>query len=307
MVPERGVADAQPAGKILPVERFKTDRWRSVDVDVKFTGRRIVREKALPIENLVTHVKINDGVLALQPLNFGVAGGTLNSSIRLDGRAAPVKAEMKATARGLKLKDLFPAIPAMHASLGAINGDAILSGTGDSVALLLGSSNGEIRTSISSGTISKLLLDEIGLNLGKVILTRIFGDKEVRLRCAVGDFSVAGGVMQTRSVVIDTDRAVLTVKGRIDLAREQLDLTLNPVSKSLRLISFTGPLYVTGPFSSPEVSVDKGLIAIKTAGAIALAVLAPVAALIPLTTMGHAEDGDCRSPPAASKSGSAAR
>lgn len=304
---ERGVADTQPAGKILPAEPFKTDRWRSVDVDVKFTGRRIVREKALPIDNLFARIKIDDGVLSLQPLDFGVAGGALKTSVRLDGRGTPVKADMKLSARGLNLKDLFPAVPSMHASLGAINGDATLTATGNSIAQLLGSSNGEVKSSISGGTISKLLLDEIGLNLGNVILTRILGDKEIQLRCARGDFSITEGVMQTRPVVIDTDRSVITVDGRIDLAKEQLDLTLKPVSKSLRLISFNGPLYVTGSFDAPNVDVDKGRIALKAAGAIALAVLAPVAALIPLTTMGHAEEGDCRIAPGVSRTGSPAR
>lgn len=304
---ERGVADEQPAGKILPADPFKTDRWRSVDVDVKFTGRRIVREKALPIDNLFTRVRVDDGVLSLAPLDFGVAGGTLKASIHLDGREKPVKADMKLNARGLNLKDLFPTVPSMHASLGAINGDAALTATGNSVAQLLGSSNGEVRSSVSGGTISKLLLDEIGLNLGNVILTRILGDKEIQLRCARGDFNVTNGVMQTSSVVIDTDRSVISVDGRIDLAREQLDLTLKPVSKSLRLISFNGPLYVTGSFAAPAVNVDKGRIALKAAGAIALAVLAPVAALIPLTAMGHAEEGNCRTVPGVSKPDSAAR
>lgn len=303
----RGVADALPAGKILPVEPFKTDRWRSVDVDVKFTGRQVVSNKALPIDNLFARVRIDDGVLSLRPLDFGVAGGTLNTSARLDGRTTPVRAEMKLSARGLNLKDLFPTVPSMHASLGAINGDATLSATGNTVAQLLGSSSGEVKSSISSGTISKLLLDEIGLNLGNVILTRILGDKEVQLRCARGDFGIVDGVMQTRSVVIDTDRSVISVDGRIDLAREQLDLTIKPVSKSLRLISFNGPLYVTGSFAAPRIDVDKGRIALKAAGAIALAVLAPIAALIPLTAVGHAEEGDCRSPPGVSKSNSAAR
>lgn len=304
---ERGVADKQPPGTVLPVEPFKTDRWRSVDVDVKFTGRRIVRDKALPIDNLATHIHVADGVLSLRPLDFGVAGGTLKAVVRLDGRATPVKADIKLIARGLNLKQLFPTVPSMRASLGAINGDATLSATGNSVAQLLGTSSGEVESSISGGTISKLLLDEIGLNLGNVILTRLLGDKEIRLHCAAGDFGVANGVMQTRSVVIDTDRSVITAEGRIDLAHERLDLIIKPVSKSLRLITFNGPLYVTGSFAAPDVDVDKGRIGLKAAGAVALAMLAPVAALIPLTAIGRAEDGDCRSPPATAKPGTAAR
>lgn len=291
---ERGVADAQPAGKVLPVEPFKTDRWRMVDVDVKFTGRRIVRDKALPIDNVTTHVRVDDGVLALAPLDFGVAGGTLKSSVRLDGRAPAVKATMELSARDLNLKQLFPTIPSMEASFGTIRGDAKLSATGNSVALLLASSNGELKAVMSHGTISKLLLEEIGLNVGSMVLARLFGDKDVRLNCAVGDFTVTKGVAQARSVVVDTAQSTLAVQGWVDLGRERLNLKLIPASKSLRLISFTGPLYVTGSFADPKVDVDRGVLALKAASAIALAVLVPAAALIPLTSLGSDPDDGCR-------------
>ncbi|MGT2429841.1 AsmA family protein [Cupriavidus basilensis] len=70
----------QPADKALPVAPFRTERWDSIDADVKFTGNRIIRTTDLPITDLVTHLKLNDGVLTLDPLNFGVAGGNLTSS-----------------------------------------------------------------------------------------------------------------------------------------------------------------------------------------------------------------------------------
>jgi uncharacterized protein involved in outer membrane biogenesis len=291
---ERGVSDAQPADKVLPVEPFKTDRWRAVDVDVKFTGRRIVRDKALPFENVTAHIRVEDGVLSFAPLNFGVAGGTLNSNVRLDGRAAAVQATLDVAARGLDIRQLFPTLPAMQASLGTIRGDAKLSATGNSVALLLASSNGELKAAMSHGTISKLLIDEIGLNLGSVILVKLFGDKDVRLNCAVGDFTIAKGTMQTESVVVDTAQSTLDVEGRVDLAHEGLNLKLIPVSKSLRLVSFTGPLYVTGTFADPKVKLDARVLTLKAAAAVALAAVAPIAALFPLTSLGNDADEHCR-------------
>lgn len=290
----RGVPDNQPAGKVLPVESFKTDRWRQVDVDVKFAGRRILRDKALPIDNLTTRIRVDDGVLSLAPLDFGVAGGTLKSTVRLDGRAAAVKATLAASARALNLKQLFPTVSGMQTSLGVVNGDVSLNATGNSVALLLASSYGDVRAVMLHGTISKLLLDEIGLNVGSVVLGKIFGDKTVRINCAVGDFSVGSGVMRTRTVVVDTEQSTLQVEGQVDFGRELLDLKLKPQNKSVRTITFSGPLYVTGSFAAPKVDVDRGMIALKAAGAAALAAFAPIAALLPLTSFGQEQDNDCR-------------
>jgi hypothetical protein len=85
------------------------------------------------------------------------------------------------------------------------------------------------------------------------------------------------------------------------LTQEQLDLTINPNSKGLRVLSLRAPLYVRGSFKEPSVSVDKGVLAMKAGGAIALTALAPVAlapaaallALIPLINTGPGENSEC--------------
>lgn len=294
---ERGVPSTQPAGRVLPVETFKTERWTSLDADVRYTADKITRDAELPISKLDTHVVLTDGVLSLTPLNFNVAGGTLTSQIRLDGSgkviANGIAAELKASARHLHIQQLFPRLPALQASVGEINGDASLSATGNSVASLLGSSNGEVRALINRGSISKLLLEEMGLNIGSIVLTKLVGDKQVKLNCMAADFVVTKGLMRTRQFLVDTDDAVLYVDGTVNLANEQLDLTLQPDSKGLRIFSLRSPLYVQGTFSKPDVSVDKGVLALRAGGALALAVVAPVAALLPLVNTGPGEDSEC--------------
>lgn len=294
---ERGAAAVQPTGKVLPVEPFKTERWTSIDADIKFSAEKIIRKKELPINKLTTNLHLQDGVLSLLPLNFDMAGGSLRSDITLDGSGKAgknaIKATIKVTARHLKLKQLFPALEPLQASVGEIDGDASLSAVGNSVASLLGASNGEIKTLISQGTISKLLLEEMGLNIGNVILTHLAGDKQVKLNCMATDFGVTNGVMQTRSFIVDADDAILDVSGNINLTQEQLDLTIKPNSKGLRVFSLRAPLYVRGSFNEPRVSVDKGVMAMRAGGAIALAAVAPVAALLPLINAGPRESSEC--------------
>ncbi|MGE5622815.1 MAG: AsmA family protein [Bacillota bacterium] len=290
----RNAQVAQPKDKVLPVETFKTDRLNSIDADVQFTGRKIVRERQLPIDNLVTRIQLQDGALTLAPLKFGMAGGNLVSNLKIDGNSKPMKAQLKLTARHLKLKQLFPTIKEMQASLGEINGEAALSAAGNSVSSLLASATGELRAIIDQGTVSKLLLEEMGLNVGTIIATKLFGDRQVQLNCAVNDFKVENGVMRTRAFVVDTQDATIYVNGEINLAKEQLALEIRPDSKGLRVISLRSPLYVKGPFKKPDVGVDKGVLAAKAGGALALGVLAPVAsALIPLINVGPGEKSEC--------------
>ncbi|MDB5796851.1 MAG: AsmA family protein [Paucimonas sp.] len=293
----RGQEVKKPApGKVLPEKSFRTERWKTLDADVQFTGHKIVRNEDLPIENLRTHLVMKDGVLQLAPLNFGVAGGNLVSDIKLDGREGPIKADLKMEVRRLQLKKLFPAVESMHASVGVLNGNIQLAGRGDSVSSLLASSNGEIHALMDKGTISKFVLEAIGLNVGSMVVTKLFGDKQIEINCMASAFAVEKGVMKTRYFNVDTRDAIITMDGQINLAKEQLDLVILPESRNLRVLSLRSPLYVKGTFRKPEIAVDKAVLAAKTGGAVALGVLAPVVtALLPLVNAGGAdEDTGCQ-------------
>lgn len=283
----------QPADKALPVAPFRTERWDSIDADVEFTGQRIIRDPDLPITDLKTHLKLENGVLALQPLNFGVAGGSLVSNLRLDGKREPMAATIDMTARRLKLKQLLPKFESMQASIGEINGAARLSATGNSVAALLGSSNGEARLLVENGTISKFLLEAIGLNVGSVVVAKLFGDKPVQINCGVSDFTFTNGLARARTFVIDTKDAVITADGVVDMASERLGLTIHPDSKGMRIISFRSPLYVGGTLKNPRVSPDIAVLALRAGGVVALALTAPVAAVLPLIDLTPEEDSQC--------------
>jgi uncharacterized protein involved in outer membrane biogenesis len=294
----RGLAPVQPAGKVLPVEPFRTERWTAIDADVHYTAARIVREKQLPLSNLNTHLILQDGVLSLTPLVFDIAGGNVNSTVKLDGSGREGKQAIHATAsvtaRHIHIRQLFPSIDGLQATVGEINGDARLTAVGNSVASLLAASNGEVKTLINQGAVSKLLLEQMGLNVGNIVLTKLFGDKQVKLNCMASDFDVRQGVMKTNMFVVDTEEAVITIDGTINLADERLNLTLHPQTKALRIFSLRAPLYVKGSFSQPDVSVDKGVLALKAGGALALAALAaPAAALLPLVNAGPGKDSPC--------------
>ncbi|WP_244916850.1 AsmA family protein [Pandoraea apista] len=288
-----GKPKAPPSDKVLPVDPFKTDRWRAIDADVQFTGRKIIKDKSLPIDNLVTHIVLDDGVLSLRPLEFGVAGGRITSTLVLNGQAEPMKVDSQVSLRHLQMKQLLPEVDLMKTSVGEVNGDAALTATGNSVAALAGSSNGEIKTLIDHGSVSKLLLQYLGLNVGNIVLTKLFGDKQVEMRCAAADFAVRDGLMDARTFVIDTDDTSIGVTGQVDLKREHFNLTIRPEPKHFGLLSLRSPLYVRGTFKHPDVGVNVPTLVARAGGAIALGVLAPYTALVPLLELGPGKDSPC--------------
>jgi uncharacterized protein involved in outer membrane biogenesis len=290
----RGGESKQPADKVLPVEEFRTERWRDMDADVEFTGQRIVHSERLPLNDLYTHLLLTDGVLSLEPLRFGVAGGNLDAQIHLNGRTEPLEGRAKLTARGFKLKQLFPTFEPMKTSFGQLNGDADITGRGNSVAKLLGTANGNLKMLINDGAISRQLMELAGLNVGNYVVGKIFGDKEVKINCAAADFDIKTGLATTRLFVFDTENAIIYIDGTADMATEQLDLTITPESKGWRLISLRSPLYVRGKFIKPDAGVKAVPLMLRGAGMVALGVIAaPAAGLLALVAPSGGEPNQC--------------
>jgi uncharacterized protein involved in outer membrane biogenesis len=169
-----------------------------------------------------------------------------------------------------------------------VHGDAKLSSTGNSFAALAGSANGEIQALMDQGTVSKLIMEEVGLNLASVMTAKMFGDSQVELNCMVADFGVTDGLMRPRIFLIDTDAGLISMGGDINLATEAFNITIQPQSKKVRLFSLRSPLYLRGTFKKPDVGVDKAAVGLKAGAAIVLgAVATPLGALLALTQPGQ--------------------
>ncbi|WP_176329311.1 AsmA family protein [Paraburkholderia sacchari] len=279
---KRGDTVRQPAGRVIPAEPFKTDRWTSIDADVKFTGKSIIKQGSLPIQDLHTHVILTDGVLKFEPLQFGVAGGTFATRLSLDGSGEPLKARGTVSARHLKLKELFPKFKSMQSALGEINGDASLSATGNSPAALAATSNGEVKALVTQGTISRLLMEAAGLNVANVVYEKLFGTRDVNINCAAADFVATNGVLDPRVFALDTDDAVIDIDGPIDLRDESMNMRVHPHTKGFRVFSLRSPLYVKGTFQNPHVGVDAAALALRGGAMVGLGLINPFMALLPL-------------------------
>jgi AsmA protein len=197
-------------------------------------------------------------------------------------------------ARKVLLGKLFPNFDLSKSSIGQVNGEFDLSGTGNSVSHMLASANGKLGLVIEGGQISKLMMEKAGLHLWEILSLNLTGDRLVKLRCAVADFDVKRGVMQAEALVFDTQITTLIGTGRIDLGRETLDITLNPKTKKTSPVALRSPIFLRGSFAQPVISIDKGRVAARAAGAIFLGIVNPLLTLIPLIDAGPGADSDCR-------------
>lgn len=291
--PSSNVTPTPAPARVLPAKPFKTGQWDSVDAEVTLKAGSI-RAEDLPLENLVTHLSLRDSVLTLDPLDFGVAGGHLSGVVSLDGRKDPIQALAKIKARKIIIAKLFPKVELSKTSIGQINGEFDLTGSGNSVGRMLATSNGKVGLVIKRGEISQLMMEKAGLHLWEMLGLNLTGDRLVKVRCGVADFDVKEGKMIADALIFDTEVTTLVGSGSIDLGQETLDLKLLQKTKNTSPLALRSPIYIRGSFARPEFGIDKGPVAARVIGAIALAMVNPLLVLIPLIDAGPGEDSDCR-------------
>lgn len=288
--PAQGVANPP---KVLPTAVLDLDKLKSMNADVTYAAASIRHVKELPLNNGRVRVILKDGVLLLDPLALGVAGGSVAGTIKIDANVLPAAFNARLNVVGAQLNQLFPTIETTRSSLGKISGKFDLSGRGNSAAQMLGAASGDVSVLMGRGEISNILLEFIGLDGGEVIKFLVGGDRNVQLRCAAAAFDVKQGVMTSRALVLDTSDTVITGRGQISFTDETLNLILDPAPKDFSILSFRSPLRLGGTFGAPTAGPDKTALAGRAGIALALAAINPLLALAATVETGPGKDADC--------------
>ena len=278
--------------RLLPDTPYDLTKLRTMDADVRLKARRI-NAPSLPIEDMDARLKLDAGVLQLMPLNFGVAGGDIRSTIHMDARASTIKTRAQITARRLDLSRLFPDVKLTKDAVGRVSGDIAVTGTGNSIAAMLGTADGDIALGMGNGQISNLLMELAGIDIAEALKFLVTHDRKVPIRCAFGDFAVKDGLMQSRALAFDTEDTVIVGEGRISLKQETLDLELRPRPKDRSIFALRSPLMVGGTFKDPSFRPDFKRLGLRGAVALALGSIVPPAALLATLELGPGKDSSC--------------
>ena len=280
-------------GKVLPVTQLDVVKLKAMNADVTYSAADIRHVRELPLDKGSVHVKLNAGVLQLEPISLGIAGGSVAGYIRIDSNVMPAAFNTNLDVRALQLNQLFPTVKTTKTSFGKISGQFDLKGRGNSVAEMLGSASGDVAVLMGKGEISNILLEFMGLDGGEVIKFLLSGDRTVQLRCAAAAFDVKQGVMSSRAIVLDTSDTVITGQGQISLRNETLDILLKPEPKDMSIFSLRSPLRIGGTFADMSAGPEKTALAGRAGLALLLGAINPLLALAATIETGPGIDADC--------------
>lgn len=286
---------AQASGRLLPTEPIALDKLRAFDVDVVYRGQRI-ESNYTPLDRLTAVLKIDDGLLSLKPLAFGIGDGMIENNVTLDGRRNPAAIDFTAEFKNVDLQRIMKETQ-LFQGVGRIAGNTRIKTTGNSISDMLGRGDGDLQVFMEGGTFSKLLLELVGLDVTEALGFLIEGgqDKQAELRCLIADLYLRKGILTPETLLLDTSDTNINVTGDINLRDETMDLRIVPAPKDMSILTMRGPIRVNGPMRDPGIQPEAGNLAGRTTAAVLLGVLlTPLAAIIPTIELGLGEDSDCK-------------
>ncbi len=276
---------------LLPNATLNLPALRVADVRATLRADRFEDER-MPLDALAVDMSIQDGVVKLEPLRVGVGQGHIGGSLTLTPRPeGGLSAHGRFELRRVDVARLLS--PLGVSGGGTLGGVAHIDGTGTSVAQLLGSANGAVTVAMVGGNLSALVVDLSGLQFGRALLSALGVPERTSIGCLVGDFVLRRGVLETRTLLVDTENSVINGSGTVDLGREVLNLRLRTASKGITIGSLPTSIGITGRLKAPSIMPDAGELLARGGAAVGLGLLALPLAILPTIQLGVGEQNQC--------------
>ncbi|HEV7574822.1 MAG TPA: AsmA family protein [Caldimonas sp.] len=291
--PSSGAAKnaAGASGRVIPDKKFDLPSLRAMDANIVIDigtfdpGTTIIE----PLHPARAHLLLADGVLTIADFEGVTAQGKLAGYLQLDGRGKEAlwTADMRLLgvnlAQWLRVKRAGDAPPYLSGKLDAL---VKVKGRGRSSAEILGSLDGDLRMHLRDARLSHLAIEAAGIDIAQALGVMIKGDEALRINCNVADLDVVKGVARPKVFVLNTDVTTIWIDGAVSLHDESLDLRAVVSPKNFSPLTLRTPVHVKGTFAKPAVSLEVGKLAGKAGASALLALLNPLAAIIPFVDPG---------------------
>ncbi len=298
---EDAAKPVRSAGRVLPDRPFDLPALRAMDARVLVDLDRLdfgsaQLQSAAPLRGRIV---LADGVLQIDQIDARLAQGRLSGQVKLDGRQAPARWDVDLRGRDLRLEQWLKAVqrPGQPPwASGRLDGQVQLASSGNSTAQLLGRADGRVRLHWRNGQMSHLLVEAAGLDLAQGLGLLLTGDKQLPVLCAAADLQLNQGRATPRVLLVDTRDSLLWLDGSLSLATERLQLLAHVRPKDWSPLTLRSPLHIDGTLGSPALSLDKPQLLKRALPAALLALVHPLATLIPL--MDNGDDPEAAASPA---------
>ncbi len=278
--------------RVLPDATLDVTRIRAMDADVTYKALSI-RDAPVKLSSGSARVKLDAGLLKIDPVELNLSRGRVSGRIGLDARNAVPVTDMDLRLSNARIESILPLQYDGAAPLtGAVVGRAKLSGAGNSLHKAFANADGQVVVVAPGGEIRKAFAELAGVNVVKGL--GLLNKKDMTpVHCAVATFDTKGGVMRAGHIVVDTGPVLIKGSGTVNLGAERMDFKFRGHNKKFRLVRVLLPIKVTGPLTAAKIGVEPGAAMAQGAGGLLLGGINPLAAILPFIDPGLAKDANC--------------
>jgi len=235
-----------------------------VDVDVRTESLRL--PQAPPLSSVHGRLSATSGRVALDDVEFTVAGGRVHGRAGLVLAAgAPPRVDLLLAAKAASVEALDVALAGGgHFQGGRVNLSANLAMTGATPRELAASANGNVLlaasdTTLAGGTAAALDRNVL-MTILRLLIPKGSADRALAVQCMVVHLPLRRGVAAVdRSIAAETREVAVVASGVINLVEQTLRLELRPsVKKGLGLNPAnlaTDFMEVSGPLQNPQIGL----------------------------------------------------
>jgi uncharacterized protein involved in outer membrane biogenesis len=284
-----------PNARLFPDAHLQVERVRVMDADVKFRADSIAAGR-VPFKQVAFRVRLDDGVLTLDPFVFELPQGRLSGLARIDAQKDIPSVHLDVRMKDIQLDQLKSAKPSTSPPLmGTMQARAIIDGKGDSLHQVMTDADGGFIAVVPAGQITSALAEFTGIDVAKGLgLLLTSANEKTPVRCGIAQFKISDGRMNAENITFDTQDVLIKGAGNVDLGPEELHLEIKGEPKKFRFARLRTPIQIRGHLAHPSFGVSAGSVAKQGAIAAALGVVAtPFAALLAFVDPGLAKDQNC--------------
>lgn len=242
-------------GLLLPRERFNLEKMRALDAEVQFEGKRIATGGPW-LNEMSTRFTLKRGRLAMDPVRFGVVGGSVGGVLVVDAsrRMPELRADLKL--RRLDFATLMQGVDPQNVTTGKIGGRADIVARGRSVREMALNAEGRVLAYMTGGTVGNEILEMVALDLPQLVADWFSGGEVWPINCAIFPFTVRNGVISTSHLLLDAPNDTIVGIGHIDLASERLEFKLTSKPRDFSLFNTPSVITVRGSLAERKAEVD---------------------------------------------------
>lgn len=242
------------ADRLFSPEPILLEQLQKYAIDLSINADHIDYGKT-NIKNTQLAVKLEDGLLSVEPIKANAGSGNIKGHLHVDGRGDTPKLDLNLVIKQAPMPNIG----------GKLDLNIDLTGQGQSIAALMGSLNGQALLAVRDGQIESSFASSFGSGL-----LSFSGDKDYTdLECAILRVDIVDGLADfDNKLAAQLTEVTWRGGGEINLKTEELQVGITPKPRKgipISAGSLASLMYVDGTLKHPSVQLNPTDVAVKYA------------------------------------------